>query len=393
MNAPLLPSPVGAVRVPKFLSPSRFGALLTCKLSVLAPPDGVSGSLPVAPVALLGTLLDHVVTEVGEGRWGDAQTASQAFDAILGTVVSELEPQSVSLPTSVGRQRWFTRVARARAWALHDAPSVGCGEPHSRVRSPTRTIAGPSDPRVDIGHEAWIVWPSGRLRGRADRVERRTGGLRVVENKSGAIHDRTGALIDRIGLQVGLYALAIESVTQLAVETVVRGDEIVAVAWDARTRENVRDLLEQTLAALPEGSLLEAETLASAGPHCRSCRLRPACTRYLTEAAQLWIDERTSGKMPLDVWGEVRSVNETPEGVRAELRDDAGRFVVVSGISPDWRIQDLQRGDRVYYFDLETDQERQHTEKVQPSNFRDAPPAANSNRRRAFGLRVLRPRG
>ncbi len=389
MIAVPLPSPLGAVRIPKFLSPSRFGDLRKCRLSVLAPAD--AASLPTAPEALLGTVLHHVVTEVGEGRWGDADTPTRAFDTILAAVLSTLEPMAVPLEASVGRQRWFTRVARARSWALQDAPSVGSGESRM-LRSPSPATDGPSEARVDVGYEAWIVWPSGRLRGRADRVEVRGDGLRVIENKSGAIYDRTGDLVEGIGLQVGLYALAIEAVAQVRVETVIRQDEAVNVTWDASTRASVRELLEQTLAELPEAALVEAVGLASPGPQCRRCRLRPACIRYLTEAPKLWNDEQTSGRMPLDVWGEIRNIRELSEGVRVELRDDAGRFVVVAGISPEWRVQDLPLGDHVYFFDLETDQARQHTERVQPSNLREAPPSTSSSRRRAFGLRVFRPR-
>lgn len=37
MSTPVVPEPLGAVTVPKFLSPSRFGELMNCRLSVLAP--------------------------------------------------------------------------------------------------------------------------------------------------------------------------------------------------------------------------------------------------------------------------------------------------------------------------------------------------------------------
>jgi hypothetical protein len=387
---PSLPNPVTEVRVPLFLSPSHFGDLLRCGLSALAPGD-VSGQLPVPPVALLGTVLHHVVTEVGEGRWGKARTAREAFEAILASVLSALDPGPVPLQTSVGRQRWFTRVSRARSWAMEGSPTASRGEPLP-YRSSADAFEGPSEPRVDVGHEALIVWPLGRLRGRADLVERRAGGLRVVENKSGLVRDRAGALIEAIGLQVGLYALAIEEVTQEPVEAVVRGDEVIVVPWDASARRSLRALLEQTLAALPEDAVMQADAVASVGPHCSRCRLRPACARYLNDAAPLWVDERTRGSMPLDVWGEIRSLQETPEGVTAELRDDAGRFVVVGGLSPKWRVHTLQKGDRLYFFDLEAEQDRQHRERVQPSNFREAPPVTSTNRRRAFGLRVMVPR-
>src|SRR5689334_2130613 len=155
MIAVPLPSPLGAVRIPRFLSPSRFGDLRKCRLSVLAAAD--AASLPTVPEALLGTVLHHVVTEVGEGRWGDAKTPTRAFDAILAAVLSTLEPMAVPLETSVGSQRWFTRVALARSWALQDAPHVGSGEPRM-LRSPGLAAEGPSEARVEVGHEAWIVW-------------------------------------------------------------------------------------------------------------------------------------------------------------------------------------------------------------------------------------------
>jgi hypothetical protein len=236
------------------------------------------------------------------------------------------------------------------------------------------------------------VWPEGRLRGRADRVEEdATRKLRVIENKSGALRDRTGALIPEIGVQVGLYALAIDAITGQPVETVLRGDELVEVPWDAKTHESLQALLERTLATLPPDAAVAAESIAVAGPHCRRCRIRPACRTYLRDAPAYWVAQSINGRMPLDVWGAIRSVQKDGDALRVELRDAAGRFVVITGLDLDWGLQDIPAGDPVYFFALETDQQRQHTERVQPSNFRDAPPGGGSNRRRAFGLRVYTP--
>ena len=385
---PQLPQAVGAVHIPLFLSPSRFGDLLSCKLSVLSPADAVE-QLPVSPLALLGTVLHHVVREVSDGNWGDSSTANMAFDTILEAALMALEPQPVPLQKSVGLQRWFTRVARARSWALADAPAASTGVP--RMLQVLAGSEGPAQLRVDVGHEAWIVWPDGRLRGRADRVDAREGGgFRVVENKSGKIRDRTGGLLESIGIQVGLYALAIEAVTRASVETVVRGDEAVIVPWDASARKSIREMLDRILAELPADTWMNAAVLASPGPHCKRCRLRPACGNYLAGAASLWVDQATMGRMPLDVWGEVQRVDETGEVGRVELRDDTGRVVVVSGLSVAREVHNLKRGDRIFFFDLETDQDRQHTERIQPSNFRELPPNTSSSRRRAFGLRLFR---
>ena len=380
-----LPSAVSAAVIPMFLSPSRFDDLAKCRLSVLAPA-GVPGTLPVAPSALLGTLLHHVAREVAEGRWGQSTSPRAAFDAILGQAVAGLPLESVPLDQAVGRQRWFARMARARLWALEDAPSESLGDPRP-LRQTAGAIGGPTEARADLGHEAWIVWPDGRLRGRADLVEPIPGGRRVVENKSGRTDDREGSLLDGIGLQVGLYALAIENVAGGSVQTVIRGDERIAIPWDATTRQRIRAHLEHTLAELPAGKEIRADALASPGPHCARCRLRPACRSYLG-AAGLWTTERTAGRMPLDVWGELLRSTVTERGVRVELRDAVGRLAVITGLSPDWNVQRCASGTRLYFFDLETDEDRQHAERVQPTNFRERPPRAGSPRRPAFRLRV-----
>jgi len=252
------------------------------------------------------------------------------------------------------------------------------------------TVEPPTDPRVDVGHEAWIVWPDGRLRGRADRVESHREKFRVTENKSGAIYDRDGALVEGIAVQVGLYALSIESLTSAQVETVVRQDAPVVVPWDDAARARIRGLLDQQLAALPEAALIDASDLATPGASCRRCSFRAVCSKYLNEAPQLWLSPATSGRMPLDAWGTLRKLEETPDAIRVELRDDVGRLVVVDELSRAWGLQDSRIGDRLFFFGLEADQDRQHAERVQPSNFREGALMKGSARRRAYGLRVFR---
>lgn len=388
MSTSPLPKELGAVTIPKFLSPSRFGELMNCRLSVLAPAQS-TGVLPTSPVSVLGSVLHHVVREVGEGRWGDAPTASTAFGRVLAQALSDQPPTPVPLDVAVGRQRWHTRIARARAWAIQDAPERGTGEPR-RLGSFNAKAEAPVHPRVDIGHEAWIVWPDGRLRGRADRVESHREKIRVTENKSGAIYDRNGSLVEGIAVQVGLYALAIESLTSKQVETVVRQDAAVVVPWDDAARKRIRGLLDQQLAGLQEAAVLGASDLATPGASCRRCTFRTVCSKYLSEAPHLWLSPATSGRMPLDVWGTLRRLEEAPDAIRVELRDDVGRLVVVDELSRGWGLQDARIGDRIFFFDLEADEDRQHAERVQPSNFREGAPAKGSTRRRAYGLRVFR---
>jgi hypothetical protein len=345
--------------------------------------------LPTSPVSVLGSVLHHVVREVGEGRWGDALTPGTAFARVLARALSDLAPSSVPFDVAVGRQRWHTRLARARAWAIQDAPERGSGEPRG-LRSFSASAQAPVDPRVDIGHEAWIVWPEGRLRGRADRVESHPGRFRVTENKTGGLFDSDGTLIEGIAVQVGLYALAIESLTSAQVETVVRQDAPVVVPWDDAARTRIRVLLDQQLAELPEAAVLAASELATPGTSCRRCTFRSTCSKYLSEAPQLWLSPTTSGRMPLDAWGTLEKLEETPDAIRVELRDDVGRLVVVDELSREWGLQDSKIGDRIFFFGLEADQDRQHAERVQPSNFREGAPTKGSTRRRAYGLRVFR---
>jgi len=384
VNLPLLPNAIEEVAVPAFLSPSRVADMLRCKLSVLA--SDVPGELPESVVADLGASMHHVVGEVSEGRWRTANTAAAAFAEILAAALLMFASTPTPLRVAVGRQLWAARIFRARGWALQDAPlaSIGNTQP---LRSDIRS-EGPSDARVDTGSEAWIVWPSRRLRGRADRVQRVGARLRILENKSGQVFDQHGELLEGIGLQVGLYALAAEAIAGLEAEPVVRGAQTVVIPWDDKARQRVTAVLEELLAALPAGAPLSASAVASAGPHCRGCRLRSVCTTYLNDAPQMWLDAASSGRMPLDTWGEIIRTSDTAADVRLELRDAANRFVVVSGLSHDWDIQSLKAGDKVHLFNLETDQDRQHAERVQPANFREKTNASSSHS--AFQLKVFR---
>ena len=94
--------------------------------------------------------------------------------------------------------------------------------------------------------------------------------------------------------------------------------------------------------------------------------------------------------MPLDVWGEIVSIQAEDEGVSVRLIDVAGRRVRVDGISRSHGVEVLSDGDTVWFFDLEASEDlSQHGALVQPRNFHERPPSPRW--RRARRVRVFCP--
>lgn len=390
-----LPDVLASVEVPTYFHPSTFRQLSVCRLSVLAPATA-RDHLPPRPLALLGTLLHHCMGEVGEGRWGAEIDPKAAFDRILEQATGDVEvalaargwPRLTPLAAAVGAQRWAERARRARRWAVRDAAVRSNGPPRPMVAfRPVVQPAGSESAFVGSGREARIVWPAGRIRGQADRLDRPAGGpVRIVEFKTGEIEGK-GAL-ESATLQVGLYALAVQAVIGGDVELLIEADEVVRIAWPA-TRPVVQRALEEALRDLPAGEVLASEALARVGPHCRNCDLRPVCGSYLRTAPELWGASGTGGQMPLDVWGTVIRVGPPGGLLRVEILDASGSLVVVDRVRLEAGSSPPTVGATVHFFDLATDEAPMHAERTRPSNLRDEPRAGASVRRPAWGFQAF----
>lgn len=398
---PPLPSPLKRVEVPGFFSPSRFCALLRCKLSVLGERSA-SLLLPPTPQSLVGTLIHHVRRELNEGNWGAALHVEDAASLLLAEVTRQAEAQLareastttlVPLREAVGLRAWELREARLRRWASRMALQ-GKGESARTLGNLLEDPSShqPNSARLEMGDEVWLVAPMLRLRGRADRIEQTTAGtLDIIDFKSGRLHDEEGQLLPDATLQVRLYALAAKEAGAVSVRLFLEGDERYPVPWDGAAQDATRALLEAVSESFPTGRTFGAWERAEPGPHCRGCRLRPSCERYLQWAPSAWPHPMRPGEeLPLDVWGELSHVAPGSGGDKVELRDPNGKLVIVDGLSPSRGLDAVALGETVYFFDLErTEDRRAHGRVVHPRNFHEHPPDGGKRLRQARGLQIF----
>ncbi|WP_083682224.1 PD-(D/E)XK nuclease family protein [Archangium sp. Cb G35] len=396
-----LPSPIERVEVPAFFSPSRFGALGRCKLSVLGERSA-SMLLPPTVHALVGTIVHHVRRELSEGHWGAELNREGACAILLAEATQQAELQLsgtastaalVPLREAMGSRNWELRELRLRRWVARLALQ-GKSKPARPLRDllGVPTGQGPDSTRLETGDEAWLVAPSMRLRGKADRIEQTAPGtLDIVDFKSGRLHDEEGQLLPDATLQVRLYALAAEEAGSVSVRLFLEGDARYPVPWGDTEREETRALLKAISEDLPAGKALGAKSLAEPGPHCRGCRLRPSCGRYLQWGPTVWPHPQPTGQEPpLDVWGSLERVVPGSRGDTVELRNADGHLVIVDGVSPSRGLGGLAAGEPVYFFDLErTEDKRAHGRVVHPRNFHEHPPDGGKRLRRARSLQVF----
>ena len=404
MKPSRLPSPLTKIVVPDEFHPSSFAQLEHCPLSVLGLLGANVDDLLVShPAVFLGMVLHHVRHEVLEGRWAEAGDPRQAALEVFNETVEEAEAALrsddataglVPLRESLGRRDWRSRTRDLERWAANVTTS-GTNELARPLRIRRRPpSAAPSEPaHVKTGSEKILVNPDLRLRGRPDlsaHVDEES--IEVVDFKSGWITDVDGQLLDEYVVQVQLYALMLEAAFPgTRVTPFLERIERVEVPWGERERVRVTERLREAASALPAGASLKSRDLARPGVHCRACRLRPMCPAYLDTAPTWWPDSRGNPRpMPLDVWGEIVSIQAEDEGVSVRLIDVAGRRVRVDGISRSHGVEVLSDGDTVWFFDLEASEDlSQHGALVQPRNFHERPPSPRW--RRARRVRVFCP--
>ena len=90
-----LPAPLPTVEVPRFLSPSRFDDLLSCKLSVLAEREA-QVQLPPSPQAIFGSILHHLRHEWAEGRYEPGSSVSESVTKTLEIIAARIVRTAMS---------------------------------------------------------------------------------------------------------------------------------------------------------------------------------------------------------------------------------------------------------------------------------------------------------
>lgn len=392
-KTPVIPRPIDVVVVPKTFAVSSLVWLERCPLSVLGEPQReeprADAMLLPSPLALLGTAIHHARAEVLAGRWGGAHTSLDAFRTVFSNAVESLEEKLrsespaatlVPLRQTVGRREWMKRVDSAECWASTVAVKSQRAEWHFGVRRVVRAdpAATPTEQSVRYGAEEMLHDTTLRLSGRPDWMEECGPNRALVsEFKSGRVVDGEGRLLEEHVLQVQAYALMLERAQPgIRVDPFVEGSDRTAVPWDDTHRNRLLDRLRKLDEKLPAGRHIAAEDLANPGAHCRFCRLRPMCSRYLRDVPSWWYDLPGSVRpLPLDVWGVVDKARSCARGTSIKLFDASGRRVLVDGLSRTLGMDEIEIGDYVWFFDLESSEDLDHHgAKVQPRNFHQVPP-------------------
>jgi RecB family exonuclease len=406
VTVPAPPAHIERVRVPRYLSPSRFVELRQCPLRVFVRANLASAVLPPAPGALFGILLHHVREQLSRGRWGEANTPRDALERTLATATEQMDRILESTPATsrlvplagvVGRVRWNTRLFDLRTWAerLRVRPSRVPPYPIKNVEDENVLEERVEDaPRLEVGPEAWVVCPTFRLLGRVDEImEADDGALELSDFKSGVVSDDEGDVLEHHAVQVRLYALAVEELaTGRLVRIYLEGAERLQVPWTPDVRASCAEQLGEMLGRFPAGAVLAAKDLAQPGTWCRSCRLRPGCSAYLETAPTWWMNVGNAPRpLPWDVWGAIETVQMEGGTLTLQIRDSAERAVRVQGLDLRRGIGDLNAGDGIFLFDLKpTEPTIHHGARLQPRNFHELPPDDGLKFERARALQVFR---
>jgi RecB family exonuclease len=396
-----LPLPVATVTVPEMFSPSELYLAGECQLRAVLPLQRPPAyRLPTHPSAERGRLFHLLLELAGKGAIPQGtdlrEAAEREFTRLLADAAARLEkdPQTrhfarleATLPPVVWHnlsQKVITAAAQLLTFAPPSDRSKGSHAAHEALWF------------EHLGEEGrWtevrIRAPRLRLAGRMDVVEKEAGGHVVVRDyKTGRLRERDGELRPSIEMQLRLYALAIRELQPDA--------RIDLVAWDGAdipvdTGESAlaeaQEFLVHVVEGLPANNVMQAESLAQPGAHCRWCPFRPVCSAYLSAAPASWNAGCSDGPLPLDTWGTVIAVGpDRPDGTRVELRDAAGRMVKIQRIDSRHETEsDLGVGDQVWFFGLEGRALMTAGRWRQPRMFHELPPRPDA--RRSWSLAIF----
>jgi hypothetical protein len=176
----------------------------------------------------------------------------------------------------------------------------------------------------------------------------------VRDFKTGATVDEDGQIKPEISLQLQAYGLMLlEQHPDAEVRLVVDDGEEREVPFDRERRRSTRETLERFVSSMPPSERTSAIELANPGRACWGCQIRHVCPAYRTKAPSWWKEyPSTIDRLPTDVWGIAVEIRHTPN-VEVILRDDAGRRVLISGLSHRHGIDQACVAGRIWFFGLE----------------------------------------
>lgn len=173
----------------------------------------------------------------------------------------------------------------------------------------------------------------------------------------------------------------------VALRVFSRGVETVE-RFNEQTKIETSKWLEVISDGLPVGAQVSATDLASIGPQCAKCDIRPLCPAYRNAVCELWQRDDTPFELPLDTAGTVVEVREQGSGYfSVKMIDCAGRTVNIHRLSRE-RARDVTLGEPVWFFDLASIEARTPSPGWHhPRNFHEV--AMLQTERTAWTLRVF----
>jgi RecB family exonuclease len=392
-----LPPPVDRVVVPEFFSPSQLAHGETCFLRVALGSDELAPTLRTHPAAEIGRLshrlLERAVRGDIERRGTPEEDLARAFDELVEQTRNQLlaDPETAAfadLPSTMSPLDWRKK-RRAVLDVAAELYRLSWGS-----LSPGRPKGGRMPSFVDVPSgrdwaEVQIEVPELRLKGRMDVVRKEQGRVTIKDLKTGRVFDDEGNVLEHIERQLRLYALAVHRLASGAnVRILVDDGAEHEVAFGEDIAHETETWLSGLLDRLPAGTELASTELADVGECCRWCPYRHACPIYLAAAPELWQQQDVSFALPLDIWGEVRSIAVSGPKADLELEDAAGRRVKVFGVDAR-RIRTVTEGDLLWFFGLRARMGRSAGgEWHHPLNFYESSPDVGPDR--AWSLEVFR---
>lgn len=393
-----LPDRLGSVEIPQYLKVTRLAAGAPCLLNVVAPRT-VLPHAPRGPYAELGNVIHDLIELAITGQLGNGSippNVAETFDYLLEKAAGRLSIDTATRPyanlsVAFSKKEWEKR----RFYAISDAENL-----KSPNRPPPSDRKGSRSEPLLLGRflqggkkaaEVPFESASLRIRGRLDFVSVGGNEITVSDFKSGKVFDRDGNLNAQTSRQLRLYALAILELapkTKVALRVFSRGVESFE-RFDEQMKLETSEWLTAITDVLQTGARISAPELASIGPQCARCDVRPVCPAYLDASIELWKQNDTPFELPLDTAGTVIDVREQGDGYfSVKIVDYAGRTVKIHRLTPE-RVRGITANQMLWFFDLASIEARMpSTGWRHPRNFHEV--AMLPTERTAWTMRVFR---
>ena len=200
--------------------------------------------------------------------------------------------------------------------------------------------------------------PELELTGRIDSMDVGPSECRIVDFKTGSALDEDGKVRANYVDQLHLYMILARRIgygPRFRLVIIAR-DGTFDCPVDEQKLRDLGDRIESLVRSVPVDKPTEVNSLARVCEACATCRFRPSCKSYLTEAPKLWPSRVRAFQLPSDIWGEIVKIEQDPGEpgfMTVHLRDAATRLCCVSGIPDRFRDMPICIGANVGFFDLQ----------------------------------------